>query len=1105
MSKNKEYELAIKIAGEVEKSFYESTKLTKKELRDIAKQAVRNAELANGTYGSIGQKISRGLKDAEPAFKQLEHVSEAAFTAIKAGAAVSAAALSTIATASIAAGSSFEQQMSAVQAISMTSGDSMALLNERAKELGKSTKFSATEVGQGFEYMAMAGWETEEMLDGIEGVLNLAAASGENLGAVSDIVTDAMTAFGLGSDQAERFADVLAAASSNANTNVSMMGETFRYVAPVAGALGYEIEDTAVAIGLMANSGIKASQAGTALRSMFSRLADPTKEVRSAMEALHLSLTDKDGNMKSFLELQKDMRAGFAGMTDIKKAEVAAQLAGQDAMSGILAIANASDADFEKLTAAINDSAGAAERMAGIRMDNLQGDLTIMRSAAEGFGIELYENINGPLREITQYGTEFIGNITEEMAAEMPTMIRKTKEAGKAVGDFAEPFLAVGGWLADNPGVITGAIAGIGSALAAYKISSGVSALTGALKALTPQGQAIMALGAAAGIITGIGTAVKKAANDAKRANLDAHFGDIALSLSDLQETAAHIVQSKDLEAIRESVLAMDEAEGIADDIQDTTDALNKMNWKISMGMELSETEKEDYRSQIESYIASTQEYLTQKQYAVNIAVGVLTDDDLEGNNIVRQINQFYGEKQNELQQIGTDLRDVITEAFTDGLLDIDEVKEITELQRQMAEIQNALAESETNARFELLKSKYSGEVLDADSYINLQAELAAITAEESENFEQAYIEAVQSEDLMLKEGKITQAEYDRAVKVLNREKLDKIGKLQNQAADFQNQTIMEQYADEIGGIDLDGKIREQTGISLENIKATGNAVLNWDADSIYEMMDLGLDKSTTAALSELWETRADQFEQQQETVRKYQEAGEIVPASIRKGMLDSAALGALAGDQNAIYTLMAEEARTNPEYRAMLEDLQEQGTYIPEQIAAGILDNKDAIKNALADIYSMAGSQGLNISVLGRVSTAGQNAAQAGRDIIKTGHADGGIFTVPHVAWFAEDGPEAAIPLDGSSNAVELWLKTGELLGMDGLSGGTEPIAASVEEAAYTGQGATVLQIDNSREMHFYGNAPSKEELAEIMDDENEKFERQMQTWMSNNRRFMF
>lgn len=1105
MSKNKEYELAIKIAGEVEKSFYESTKLTKKELRDIAKQAVRNAELANGTYGSIGQKISRGLKDAEPAFKQLEHVSEAAFTAIKAGAAVSAAALSTIATASIAAGSSFEQQMSAVQAISMTSGDSMALLNERAKELGKSTKFSATEVGQGFEYMAMAGWETEEMLDGIEGVLNLAAASGENLGAVSDIVTDAMTAFGLGSDQAERFADVLAAASSNANTNVSMMGETFRYVAPVAGALGYEIEDTAVAIGLMANSGIKASQAGTALRSMFSRLADPTKEVRSAMEALHLSLTDKDGNMKSFLELQKDMRAGFAGMTDIKKAEVAAQLAGQDAMSGILAIANASDADFEKLTAAINDSAGAAERMAGIRMDNLQGDLTIMRSAAEGFGIELYENINGPLREITQYGTEFIGNITEEMAAEMPTMIRKTKEAGKAVGDFAEPFLAVGGWLADNPGVITGAIAGIGSALAAYKISSGVSALTGALKALTPQGQAIMALGAAAGIITGIGTAVKKAANDAKRANLDAHFGDIALSLSDLQETAAHIVQSKDLEAIRESVLAMDEVEGIADDIQDTTDALNKMNWKISMGMELSETEKEDYRSQIESYIASTQEYLTQKQYAVNIAVGVLTDDDLEGNNIVRQINQFYGEKQNELQQIGTDLRDVITEAFTDGLLDIDEVKEITELQRQMAEIQNALAESETNARFELLKSKYSGEVLDADSYINLQAELAAITAEESENFEQAYIEAVQSEDLMLKEGKITQAEYDRAVKVLNREKLDKIGKLQNQAADFQNQTIMEQYADEIGGIDLDGKIREQTGISLENIKATGNAVLNWDADSIYEMMDLGLDKSTTAALSELWETRADQFEQQQETVRKYQEAGEIVPASIRKGMLDSAALGALAGDQNAIYTLMGEEARNNPEYQQMLEDLQEQGTYIPEQIAAGILDNKDAIKNALADIYSMAGSQGLNISVLGRVSAAGQNAAQAGRDIIKTGHADGGIFTVPHVAWFAEDGPEAAIPLDGSSNAVELWLKTGELLGMDGLSGGTEPIAASVEEAAYTGQGATVLQIDNSREMHFYGNAPSKEELAEIMDDENEKFERQMQTWMSNNRRFMF
>ena len=1089
MPKSKEYELAIKIAGEVEKSFYESTKLTKKELRDIAKQAARSAELANGTYGSIGQKISEGLRGAEPAFSGLERAAEASFTAIKAGAAMSAAALSAITTASVAAGSNFEEQMSTVQAISMASGDEVERLNEKAKELGKSTKFSASEVGQGFEYMAMAGWKT-----------------GEELGAVSDIVTDAMTAFGLGSDQAGRFADVLAAASSNANTNVSMMGETFRYVAPVAGALGYEIEDTAVAIGLMANSGIKASQAGTALRSMFSRLSKPTAEVQSAMEALNLSLTDKEGNMKSFLELQKDMRAGFAGMADVQKAEVAAKLAGQEAMSGILAIANSSDADFEKLTEAINNSAGAAEKMSEIRLDNLKGDLTIMRSAAEGFGIDLYENLSGPLRDITQMGTAFIGDMAEEMSANLPTMVREAKNAGEAIGDFAEPFLAVGGWLAENPGVITGSIAGIGSALAAYKVSSGISALAGALKALTPEGQAILAIGAVTGVITGIGTAVKKAANDAKKANLDAHFGDIALSLADLQETAAHIVQSEALDKVRESVLAMDEADGIADSIRDTTEALNKMNWKVSMGMELGEAEQEDYRNQVESYIQETQDYLTQKQYAVNIAVGVLTDDDLEGSNIVAQVNSFYASKQNELQNLGKQLNDAITNAFQDHLLEVPEIETITNLQSQMANIQNALTGAEYDANLELMKSEYlTGGALDAESFMNLQAELGEQTAAASEEYKKAFITAASNANIMLQDGEIDQAEYDRMMGVFQENYLEQIGELQAKAATFENQVIREQYADEIGNLDVNRVIEKVLEDKMEYISETGDAITGWESFSDANL-NFGLSRSTTAAMSDLWDTRKEQFEQQQETIRQYQEAGMAVPESIRQGMLDSAAIGALVGDQEAIYAMMGEEARTNPEYQAMLEDLQEQGTYIPEQIAAGIRENKDVVQNAVLDACNVGIMQGLDALGLNRelpvITTAGY-AASPGTGM--PGHADGGIFTVPHVAWFAEDGPEAAIPLDGSRNAIDLWEKTGELLGMDGLSGGAEPLTASIEEAAYNGSGETVIHVDNSRVLNFNGSAPSKEELAEILDDENEKFARQMEIYLANNRRVSF
>ncbi|MDT2194273.1 phage tail tape measure protein [Paenibacillus larvae] len=185
-----------------------------------------------------------------------------------------------IGAAALKVGIDFEAGMSEVKAISGATGEDFEKLKAKAEELGANTKFSASEAASGLKYMAMAGWDTKQMLAGIDGVMMLAAASGEDLGLVSDIVTDSMTAFGLAADQAGKFADILAAASSKSNTNVAMLGESFKYVAPVAGALGYSAEDTAVALGLMANAGIKASQSGTSLRSALTNLASPTKEMK---------------------------------------------------------------------------------------------------------------------------------------------------------------------------------------------------------------------------------------------------------------------------------------------------------------------------------------------------------------------------------------------------------------------------------------------------------------------------------------------------------------------------------------------------------------------------------------------------------------------------------------------------------------------------------------------------------------------------------------------------------------------------------------------------------------------------------------------------------
>ncbi len=1096
MGKNKEYELAIKIAGEVERSFYESTKLTKKELQNIAKQSLQTAKAAESMHGMDFEKFNKSLRDMEPAFRHLEQASDATFSAIKKGAAMTAAAVTAITTASMGVGANFEEQMSAVQAVSMSSEEDMVRLNEKAKELGKNTKFSATEVGQGFEYMAMAGWKTEDMLNGIGGVLDLAAASGEDLGEVSDIVTDAMTAFGLGAEKAGKFADILAIASSNANTNVSMMGETFKYVAPVAGTLGYGIEDTAVAIGLMANSGIKASQAGTALRSVFSRLSTQPKEAKKAMDALNLSLTDQDGNMKSFMELMQDMRAGFSGMSELEQADVAAKLGGQEAMSGILAMVNASEEDFGKLTAAINDSAGAAEKMAGIRLDNLKGDMTILRSAAEGFGIELFENLNGPAREIVQAGTEFIGDMTNEISVGMPTARREIIEFADGMRKLQGPLLSVGGWLLDNPGAITGPIVGIGSALALYKVTAGVSSLAAALGALNPVGMAILGLGGVAGVITGISTSVKKASAEAKKANLAAHFGNISLSLEDLQAAASNVVRSQELDKVMESIAAMSEVEGIADEIRASTEELNRMNWKVSVGMELTEADQESYREQIENYISSTQSYLTERQYAVNLAVGVLTDDDIEGNDIVAKVNQFYQGKMDELAGLGTQLNEAITNAFNDGLLDIDEIAEITKLQSQMANIQNSLTGAEYGANLELLHTKYSAGDIDAESFRNLQAELQEQTAAASADYEKSFVLSVSNADVMRQEGDISQDEYDSMVAEFQKNYLENIGNLQAKAANFQTQVIRGQYAEETGAVDLDEKISRVTQDTLDYVDLTGNATLGFDPDIIYDEMGIELDKVTKAAISELWEDLSPQLEQMNKTAEKYRTAGESIPEELAAGIKDTAAIGALIGDSTAIYTLMGEAARNSEEYSVLLAGMLDQGTYIPEQIAAGIRSNKQVVIDAINETMQIA----VNLTDIRANPGAGKT-----KSVPVGAHADGGIFDRPHLAWIAEAGcKEAAIPIDGSKNAIDLWLKTGELLGMDGLTGGESPIAGDVEELAYSGTGGMEMHIDNSRVITINGNA-SKEDIEEVLEDDADEFDRKMRGWMARNRRLKF
>ena len=390
---------------------------TEQELKRLEEQANQSAT-ALQKIGATGEKWKEVGGNIENAGKKLMPVT---------------ATVTALGTVSVKTAADFESSMSKVAAVSGATGSDLEALSKKAREMGSKTKFSASEAAEAMNYMAMAGWKTEDMLSGIEGVMNLAAASGEDLATTSDIVTDALTAFGLSAQDSGHFADVLAAASSNANTNVSMMGETFKYAAPIAGALGFSVEDTAEAIGLMANAGIKGSQAGTSLRTIMTNLSGDVKICGQNIGEVTIATTNADGSMRDLSDILADCRTAFSGLSESEKAAAAESLVGKNAMSGFLALMNAGEGDIAKLSGAIDNCNGAAQSMADTMNDNLEGQLTILKSQLQELAISFGEILLPAVKSIVSFLQGFI-NVLNSMPDGMKQTIVTIALVAAALG-----------------------------------------------------------------------------------------------------------------------------------------------------------------------------------------------------------------------------------------------------------------------------------------------------------------------------------------------------------------------------------------------------------------------------------------------------------------------------------------------------------------------------------------------------------------------------------------------------------------------------------------------------------------------------------------------
>lgn len=468
--------------GELGRDKYEALEreiiASEQELKKLKEQAIEcNATLAK--MDAIGGKMESVGNSIAGAGKKLMPLS---------------LAVGGLGVAAVKTTADFDASMSKVAAVSGATGEEFDKLREKAREMGSKTKFSASEAADAMNYMAMAGWKTEDMLDGIEGIMNLAAASGEDLATTSDIVTDALTAFGLSAKDSGHFADILAAASSNANTNVSMMGETFKYCAPIAGALGFSAEDTAEAIGLMANAGIKSTQAGTALRTIMNNLSKDFTISGKNIGDVTIATTNADGSMRDLRDILADCRVAFDGLSESEKAQAAESLVGKNAMSGFLALMNAAPADIAKLEGAIDSCDGTAEDMAATMQDNLAGQLTILKSQIQELAISIGDALMPVIRSIVSKVQAFVDRLNSMDEGTRNMIIR----IGVFVAALA-PFLVIVGTLISKTGTAIKTFSSMGKAV--MKLSADAGGLSGIMGKV---GAAISGISAPVLIVVGV-------------------------------------------------------------------------------------------------------------------------------------------------------------------------------------------------------------------------------------------------------------------------------------------------------------------------------------------------------------------------------------------------------------------------------------------------------------------------------------------------------------------------------------------------------------------------------------------------------------------------
>ncbi len=1059
------------------------------------------------------------LGKAEEALSGLNSLSNKVMAGIGAGVTAAAVAATAAISGAVEKYADFESEMATVQSISGAAGQQLLAMRDAALEAGGSTVFTATEAASALEYMSLAGWDADESISGLVPILKLAAATRKELQTTSDLVTDSMSALGLEVSDLDVYLDKLVQGNNKANNTAEQLMEGLVESGGAARTLGADLDDAITALGVLANNGTKGTEAGTALNAILVRLAGNTTALKE-LGRLNVSLWDDEGKFIGFEESLGRINNALAELTDEDRTMSLKNIAGTHYYSQMAylldAVTEATDESgnavsaWQELEAQVSGSAGALRNMYDTTTDTLLFAQKRLDSAKEDMQIRVADVFADDAKDFLSWLSEKMPEATDSIVEFAEAHRGEFADALESVGEGIEMLwengIAAGQWIIKHKSAITGSLKAVAlgfgltkAALAGIKIAQ---LFTNPLSAaLTVAGLAAAAIGAVAG-------AVRDAEREAVNANLSEHFGSISLSMSEIEDVAQRILESDYLTGVVESLEAFGELDAFSDNMEDAVKTLDKLNWKVSIGLELTEGEREEYQRAIDDFVQNAQEYALQAQYSVSLSMRFAFDEaDLEQGNLVTKVNQFYADKYQELSSLGTQLNEAVTDAFNDGLLEIDEVNAIASIQAQMAEIEKSLAVGDYQAALSLLEMDYSGKELTPETLLNLMEELDRQTADALESYRTAYGKNFSALTASYEGGYLTEEEYNSGVQGLKEELAREEARLQMQGMQFLLNTVSKTYGSEIEQYnEAVDEALEKWSDSAYDFDWTDRKMLMWTA-VMDDITGAGPDDVAKKAVAELLEPMSGSIEEMYALMGQWDildpEEKQWLQETISsieqlQGMTSYGRYWGAGGDGQGLSRDVANRVGNSDEYDNIKGFLDQNYGMVTDY-------SVDAAQTILAESLESAKTEAVRPAVQGVFGYAQEYLEQtfsgglyAATELHLTvtpsvsgkrlpdgyslewsdgimSNAAGGIYRSPILTTFAEEGPEAAVPLDGSARAKNIWTKAGQILGM--LPQGSRDRSVLAGVSGQTENPAVGnIQVYYSPEVTIQGGASEKE-----------------------------